>query len=86
MDNGQRQRIISFREFDGISSKSNPSVRVILLIDTIKMPFDLAAFEREEVEKFLRRNGGHLSHVSIFGLSNAGFWTNEPVWLDGHET
>ena len=75
-DNGQLQTIISAREFDGISSKPDPTVRVILLIDTIKMPFDLASVEREEVERFLRRNGGHLGQpVSIFGLSDAGFWT-----------
>ena len=76
LDNGQPQTIISFHEYDGISSTPDPPVRVILLIDTINMPFDLAAFEQEEVERFLRRNGGHLGQpVSIFGLSDAGFWT-----------
>ena len=76
LDNHQPQKILSFHEYVGISSKHDPPVRVIILIDTIKMPFDLAAFEREEVERFLRRNGGHLGQaVSIFGLSDAGFWT-----------
>ncbi len=85
LDNGQPQRIISFHEFDGISSKPDPPVRVILLIDTIKMPFDLAAFEREEVERFLRRNGGHLGQpVSIFGLSDTGFWTLAEASGDGN--
>src|ERR1022692_2655752 len=53
LDNHQPQTIISFHEFDGISSKPDPPVVMILLIDTIKMPFDLAAFERGEVERFL---------------------------------
>ena len=76
LDNGQPQKILSFRAFDGVSAKPDPPVAVILLIDTIKMPFDLAAFEREEVERFLRRNGGHLAQpVSIFGLSDTGCWT-----------
>ena len=76
LDNGQPQKILSFHEFDGVSPKPDPPVAVILFIDTIKMAFDLAAFEREEVERYLRRNGGHLAQpVSIFGLSDAGFWT-----------
>lgn len=57
LDNGQPQTIISFHEYDGISSKPDPPVGVIPLIDTIEMRSNLAAFEREEVERFLRRNG-----------------------------
>jgi VWFA-related protein len=85
LDNGQPQTIISFHEYDGISSKPDPPVRVILLIDTINMPFDLAAFEQRGVERFLRRNGGHLGQpVSIFGLSDAGFWTLAQPSGDGN--
>ena len=85
LDNHQPQRILSFHEYDGISSKPDPPVGVILLIDTIDMPFDLAAFEQEGVERFLRRNGGHLGQpVSIFGLSDAGFWTLAQPSGDGN--
>jgi VWFA-related protein len=85
LDNGQPQTIISFHEFDGISSQPDPPVELILLIDTVKMPFDLASLEREEVERFLRRNGGHLGQpVSIFGLSDAGFWTLPQPSGDGN--
>ncbi len=85
LDNHQPQTIISFHEFDGISSKPDPPVVMILLIDTIKMPFDLAAFERGEVERFLRRNGGYLGQpVSIFGLSDSGFWTLAQPSDDGN--
>jgi hypothetical protein len=85
LDNRQPQTIISFHEYDGISSKPDPPVAVILLIDTINMPSDLAAFERKGVERFLRRNGGHLGQpVSIFGLSDAGFWTLAQPSGDGN--
>ena len=85
LDNGQPQTIISFHEYDGISPKPDPPVGVILLIDTINMPSDLAAFERKGVERFLRRNGGHLNQpVSIFGLSDAGFWTLAQPSSDGN--
>lgn len=86
LDNGQPQTIISFHEYDGISSKPDPPVGVILLIDTIEMRANLAAFEQEEeVERFLRRNGGPLGQpVSIFGLSYAGFWTLAQPSGDGN--
>ena len=85
LDNGQSQKILSFHAFDGISSKPDPSVRLILLIDTINMPFNLASYEREEVERFLRRNGGRLAHpVSIVGLSDTGLWTLAEPSADGN--
>ena len=85
LDNQQPQKILSFHAFDGISAKPDPPVAVILFIDTVKMPFDLAAFEREEVERFLRRNGGYLAQpVSVFGLSDIGFWTLAQPSGDGN--
>ena len=85
LDNGQPRKILSFHAFDGVSRKPDPPVAVILFIDTIKMPFDLAAFEREEVERFLRRSGGHLAQpVSVFGLSDIGFWTLAQPSGDGN--
>lgn len=85
LDNGQPRKILSFHAFDGVSRKPDPPVAVILFIDTIKMPFDLAAFERKEVETFLRRNGGHLAQpVSVFGLSDIGFWTLAQPSGDGN--
>ena len=85
LDNHQPQKILSFRSLDGVSAKPDPAVEVILVVDTIKMPFDLAAFEREEVERFLRRSGGHLAQpVSVFGLSDIGFWTLAQPSGDGN--
>ncbi len=75
LDNHQPQKVLSFHSFDGVSAKPDPPVEVILVVDTIKMPFDLAADERVEVEKFLRQRNGHLAQpISIFGLSDAGLW------------
>jgi len=76
LDDGKSQKILSFHASDEVCAKPDPPVAVILFIDTVKLPFDLAAFEREEVEKFLRRNGGHLAQpTSVFGLSDTGLWT-----------
>jgi VWFA-related protein len=85
LDNGQPQKILSFSALDGNSYKQDPFVVVVLLIDTMGMPGYLEGFEREEVEKFLRRNGGHLAQpVAVFGLSNKGFWTLAEPSDDGN--
>lgn len=85
LDNGEAQKILSFSAFDGNSYKPDPPVAVILVIDTIGIRGYLEDLEREEVEKFLRRNGGHLAHpVSIFGLSDTGFWTLAEPSDDGN--
>jgi VWFA-related protein len=73
IENGQPNRIVSFHAFDGISAKPDPPVKVILLIDTLNLPHELGSHEREEVERYLRHNDGHLSqHTAIFELSDGG--------------
>jgi VWFA-related protein len=75
LDNGQPTRILSFQAFDGASVRTDPPVEVILVVDTLGMPGMLASHEREQVEKFLRWNDGHLAHpVSIFSLRDSGLW------------
>ncbi len=84
LDNGQPCRILSFQAFDGTSATSDLPVEVILVIDTLRMPGLLASHEREEVEKFLQRNDGHLTHpVSIFKLLDSGLWLVAEPSRDG---
>jgi VWFA-related protein len=85
LDNGQPAPILSFHAFDEDSARPHPPVQVILFIDTIKLPRDLVVQEKEQVEKFLLQNGGHLSQpVSIFGISEAGLWTVKRPSGDGN--
>ena len=73
LDNGEPEKILSFRSFDGITAKPDPPVEVILVIDTLFLPQHLIPLAKSEVEKFLRRNNGHLAQpVSIFLLSETG--------------
>ena len=84
LDNGQPGKILSFQAYDGTSATSDLPVEVILVIDTRRMPNLLASHEREEVEKFLRGNGGQLSHpVSIFKLLDSGLWLVAEPSRDG---
>ena len=70
---GAPSPILSFQAFNATTAKPDPPVEIILLIDTLNLPLNLALHEGEQVERFLRQDGGHLVHpVSIFELSNTG--------------
>jgi VWFA-related protein len=84
-DNGQPSKILSFQAFNGDSAKPDPPVELILVIDTIDLPGRLASYEKQEVERFLRQNGGRLAHpVSIFWLSDFGLGTLAQTSADGN--
>jgi VWFA-related protein len=85
LDDNRPRRILSFRSCDGVGVKPNPPVEVILLIDTVNLPFPQVAFTRQEIARFLRQNGGHLSQpVSIMVLSDAGLRVQPRPSLDGN--
>jgi VWFA-related protein len=84
LDDDQPSRVLSFHAFDGTSTPPDPPVKIILVIDTLRMPVLLASHVREEVEKFLQRNDGHLSHpLSIFRLLDSGLWLVAEPSRDG---
>jgi VWFA-related protein len=85
LDNNQPRRILSFHSFDGVMVKPNPPVQVILLVDTVNLPFQQVAFTHQEIAKFLNQNGGHLAQaVSIMLLSDAGLRIQPRPSVDGH--
>ncbi|HZD49435.1 MAG TPA: VWA domain-containing protein [Silvibacterium sp.] len=66
LDNKAPQPITSFRAFSGASTP----VEVILLIDAVNTGFQTIAYERGQIDNFLRANGGKLAHpvkLAIFG-------------------
>jgi VWFA-related protein len=84
LDNNQPRRILSFRSYDGAAVKPNPPVQVILVFDTANLPFSQVAFTRQEVTKFLTRNGGRLAQpTSIFVFSEDGLRVQPRPSLDG---
>ena len=83
LDNGQPTTILSFHA--NIPASSGNGTSVVLLIDTISLTFKMAAYERDAVKTFLRKNGGHLSQpVSIFLLSDRGMWPVAQPSRDGN--
>lgn len=79
LDNKHPQKILSFQAVQGINPKSGPPVQVILLMDEVNTRYSNVAFERQQVDKFLGRDGGVLSRpVSLAFLSDSGVKVMNP--------
>jgi len=85
LDNGHPAKILTFRAFDGIEVKPNPPVEVILVIDTANLPFQQVAFVRDQLDAFLRANGGKLKQPTVLVLlSDSGIRIQPRATLDGN--
>src|ERR1700722_7220062 len=58
LDNGVPQSVTSFREV----SRGEAPAEIILVVDAVNAKPDTVAYERTQVDKILRANGGMLAH------------------------
>src|SRR5271156_2812950 len=85
LDNKQPQKILSFKAVQGNAKPADPPVEVILLIDEVNATFSKVSFGRQEVEKFLKRDGGELPRpVSLAVLSDSGIAMANATTQDGN--
>jgi len=85
LDDNQPRKILSFRSFDGITVRPDPPVEVILLLDTVNTELDQVAIARDQIVKFLRKNGGHLAQpISIMLLTGTGLRIQPRPSRDGN--
>ncbi len=94
-DNKQPQTIRSF-EAVGQTTPTDAGVEIILVMDSVNTSFSRVAFERSQMEAFLRRDAGKLARpVSIDFLSDSGLDIQPNpsrdgnalvAYLDRHET
>lgn len=63
-DNKAPQKISSFRALGG----SEAPVEVILVIDAVNTAYTTIAYEREEIDRFLQANGGHLVYPTQLAI------------------
>ena len=81
IDNKQTQPITSFRAVSGRDSKA----RVIVVLDAVNIDFERVAYAREEIEKYLRAEGGQLTHPTSFAmLTDDGMKLQEQYSTDGN--
>lgn len=85
LDDGRPQKIMSFRAFDGVVSKPDPAVEVVLVMDMANLPFQQVAFVRDQVVKYLRADGGQLKQPTILiVLSDKGIRVQPRATTDGN--
>lgn len=85
VDNAPR-KIMGFRRTDGVTgSRAEPPTEMILLVDVVDLPYQAITFQRLQVEKFLRSNGGHLAlPTSLFVLGSKGLQVQPQPSTDGN--
>jgi VWFA-related protein len=88
LDNRKPQPILSFRAVDGTTGDGtavNPPVQVILLIDMANNLLHNVAYERYQIDKFLKQNGGKLVQpVTVMILSDQGVKAQPQPSMDGN--
>jgi VWFA-related protein len=76
LDDNHAQPLQSFHAVDGVTAE--PPVEMVLVLDTMNTSFRQMATVRQGVEKFLRRNDGHLAlPVSAIFLTDTGVKANQ---------
>jgi VWFA-related protein len=80
LDNKQPQKILSFRAVSGRPAADDPATEIILVLDQVNIAHTGMATERDEIEKFLRRDGGALSRPMsmIFFSDSAATMADKP--------
>lgn len=86
LDNGRPMQIMSFKAFGGNAAPAETTATVMIVFDTVNMPFESVSYTREQVGAFLRQNGGHLAFpVSLAFLTNTGMQMQSGAVTDGNE-
>ncbi len=85
LDNGRPMQIVSFRAFGGGPAPAQVPVNVLIVFDTVNMPFESVSYTRGQVGAFLRQNGGHLAcPVSLAFLTDTGMQMQNDATSDGN--
>lgn len=81
LDNKVPVAVTSFQAFSG----NQASVEVIVVIDAVNVDYERVSFAREQVEKFLRADGGHLSRpTSLAFFTDTGTQIEDGFSTDGN--
>jgi VWFA-related protein len=85
LDNGEPRKILSFRAYNDSTVKPDPPVEVILVIDSVNLPFEQVAVTRQGIERFLKENDGHLKQpVTLLLLRDSGMRVQPRPSVDGN--
>jgi VWFA-related protein len=69
LDDKRPQNILSFHAADAEAAMTtDPPIEIVLVVDAVNTSFRLNAYERDQVRKFLLRNGGKLAWPVSFAI------------------
>jgi VWFA-related protein len=81
LDNKVPQTLTSFQALGGRQAQ----IAVILLVDDVNTGVERIAYERSELDKFLRTDGGHLSYpITLAFLTDSGINVQKDGSIDGN--
>jgi len=82
LDNKASQPIATFSALGGPQAP----VEVVLLVDAVNSPYSTVSYEREQIDKFLKADGGHLAHpVSLAVFTDTGTKIQQGPSSNGNE-
>jgi VWFA-related protein len=85
LDNNQPAQLASFEAIGGGAQKVTPPVEAIVVLDVVNEEHRQVEYERQEVARFLRQNGGHLAvPTSVFLLTDTGVKVQPRPTMDGN--
>jgi len=81
LDNKVLQTIVSFKAVRGREAP----IEVVLVLDDVNTGLEHIAFERSEIDKFLKADGGQLAHpLALAFLADAGLKVQDDFSTDGN--
>jgi len=84
-DNGQPQKLVSFRAHDTAANKAHEPVEIILLLDALNLSTQQATIAEKEAEKFLREDQGRLRYPAmVYRLTEDGLSASTHPTTDGN--
>ena len=85
LDNNQPSKIVAFHAYDGSAQEPDPPTEAIILFDAVNVGFLEVSYARQQVENFLRQNGGHLvAPTAIYWLTDDGVQPQSEPTRDGN--
>ena len=80
IDNKSPRPLASFQALGG----NDAAIEVILLVDAVNIGYNQMSFARDEIEKFLSENGGHLAYPTALAIfTETGTQIQEQFSNDG---
>jgi len=81
-DNNVAQPITSFEAVNGAQAP----IEIVLVVDAVNTDFSKLAYERQQIDTFLKANGGHLAHpVALAIFTDTGVQLQQAPSTDGNQ-